>query len=979
MTNTGAIVATGAHGVGVCVGAPGGNVGNAAGGLIQGYDIGIAFSGSFGTVANLRHGAQHLDRLLRGNYVDVGGLITNGAPNNTTALITGPTRAIQFNNASPAAQSVGTVVNFGTIASMPTGTAGAGIELDFGGLVVNGPSGATGALITSSRTAVFFKTFSGTLNNFGQITDTGAAAAVYVGAGGTITNGTPGTSNGIIAGAATGVSIRNASANLTNSGTIASTGTSFPSAAIYMNAGGQITNGPGGLIAANQNALLAFTVGANLANDGTVVSTGSQASAVYLGHGGTVANGATLNNALVTGNAGAVFIKNGFGLVNNLGTLVDASTAAGAGVYLSTGGAVVNGSGSNQTALIASGLTGIAARHQFATVNNFGTVASTGQRNVSTGVYLNAGGIIANQAGATIASYMPAVDVISFGGTPSSSVSISNNGSIESSGSSAAAYVSNTFANITNNATILNTGTGNAMGLNTVGTVVNNGTVVAAGGIGVRLGGTGGSKAIVTFDNNLVITGKTGVLVNLLDTGYNTLVNNGTITGTGGTAFAFGGGDDTLVVDPGSVLNGAVANFHPGSRIDFANQVGTSVSFANGVMTLLNGNNVVYSLTLSGSFDPAQFAVGADGNGGTNVTLNAPPQQFAPATLALASFGAAPNGGGWSSQDLYPRVLGDANGDGLADIVGFGAAGAYVSLATGNGNFASPILGVANFGSSPAGGGWTSQDAYPRELADVNGDKMGDIVGFGAAGVFTSLAAGGGSFAAPTLALAAFGQAGGWSSQDIYPREMADVNGDGMADIVAFGATGVYVSLNLGNGTFAQPALALQGFDTAQGWSSQDAFPRELADVTGDGLPDIVGFGSDGVYVAKNLGGGQFAQPTLALGVFGAAGGWNSQDIDPRELADINGDGMADIVGFGSDGVWTALAAGNGTFAQPTFGFNEFGSSANGGGWISQGLYPRELADVTGDKKADVVGFGDAGAYVSPSLIPGPGPLALPS
>jgi hypothetical protein len=36
--------------------------------------------------------------------------------------------------------------------------------------------------------------------------------------------------------------------------------------------------------------------------------------------------------------------------------------------------------------------------------------------------------------------------------------------------------------------------------------------------------------------------------------------------------------------------------------------------------------------------------------------------------------------GGWQSQDKYPRTVADVNGDGMADIVGFGNAGAYVAL-----------------------------------------------------------------------------------------------------------------------------------------------------------------------------------------------------------------------------------------------------------------------------------------------------------
>ena len=71
---------------------------------------------------------------------------------------------------------------------------------------------------------------------------------------------------------------------------------------------------------------------------------------------------------------------------------------------------------------------------------------------------------------------------------------------------------------------------------------------------------------------------------------------------------------------------------------------------------------------------------------------------------------------------------------------------------------------------------------------------MADIVGFGADGVHVSLATGDGHFAPSTVELAFFGTNAGWSSNDTYPRELADVNGDGMADIVGFGNVGVYVS-----------------------------------------------------------------------------------------------------------------------------------------------------------------------------------------
>jgi hypothetical protein len=337
---------------------------------------------------------------------------------------------------------------------------------------------------------------------------------------------------------------------------------------------------------------------------------------------------------------------------------------------------------------------------------------------------------------------------------------------------------------------------------------------------------------------------------------------------------------------------------------------------------------------------------------------------FASPTFQLSAFGTS--AGGWSSNDTYPRALADVSGDGMADIVGFSSAGVYESLATGGGGFAMPTFELAAFGTMA--GGWSSNNTYPRALADVNGDTRADIIAFSSAGVYESLATAGEHFAAPTFELAAFGtDAGGWSSNDTYPRELADVNLDGRADIIGFGAAGVYESLATAGGHFAAPTFELAAFGTmAGGWSSDNIYPREVADVNGDGRADIVGFGADGVYVSLNTGGGHFAAPTFELAAFGTnAGGWSSQDLYPRTLADVNADGLADIVGFGADGVSVSLATTGGHFSAPTFQLPAFGSSA--GGWNSDNTFPRQLADITGDGKADIVGFATNSVWTSTS------------
>jgi VCBS repeat-containing protein len=394
---------------------------------------------------------------------------------------------------------------------------------------------------------------------------------------------------------------------------------------------------------------------------------------------------------------------------------------------------------------------------------------------------------------------------------------------------------------------------------------------------------------------------------------------------------------------------------------------GTLQAFTNGSFTYTpnSGYSGADSFTYFASDGTLNSATAAT----VSITVDHAPL-FSAFTSPLAAF--AIGAGGWTDQTQYPREVADVNGDGMADIVGFGANGAIVSLATGNGHFAALTSGIGNFGFLAAGGGWVSQDQYPRQLADVNGDGMADIVGFGADGVIVSLATGNGHFASPVAGISNFGflaAGGGWVSQDQYPRQLADVNGDGMADIVGFGADGVIVSLATGNGHFASPVAGISNFGflaAGGGWTSENQYPRLLADVNGDGMADIVGFGADGAIVSLATGNGHFASPVAGIQNFGFlanGGGWASENQYPRQLADVNGDHMADIIGFGANGAIVSLATGNGHFASPVAGISNFGFLAAAGGWTSQDLYPRALGDVNGDGAADIIGFGHDGVF----------------
>ena len=271
----------------------------------------------------------------------------------------------------------------------------------------------------------------------------------------------------------------------------------------------------------------------------------------------------------------------------------------------------------------------------------------------------------------------------------------------------------------------------------------------------------------------------------------------------------------------------------------------------------------------------------------------------------------------------------------------------------------SPQLLVRNYGYTA--GSWRV-DRHPRILADVTGDKRLDVVGFGDAGVYVSLGHSDGRFETPRLAVDNFGYgAGGWRV-DQHPRFLADVTGDGRADIIGFGNDGVWVALSNGDGTFQPMNLAINNFGYNAGGWRVDQPPRLLADVTGDGRADVIGLGNDGAWIALSNGNGTFQPMNLAINNFGYnAGGWRV-DKHPRFVTDTTGDGSADVVGFGDAGVWVSRSLGGGQFDPPGRVIANFAYDA--GGWRVD-KHPRFVDTVTGDKKADILGFGDAGVWVN--------------
>ncbi len=331
-------------------------------------------------------------------------------------------------------------------------------------------------------------------------------------------------------------------------------------------------------------------------------------------------------------------------------------------------------------------------------------------------------------------------------------------------------------------------------------------------------------------------------------------------------------------------------------------------------------------------------------------------KMFESKKLLLSKFGK--DVGGWATQNQYPRVLGDVNGDGKADIVGFASDKVVVAFSTGDG-FEDLKVAIDSVEYTSATN-WV-QNLHPRFLADINGDGKADIVGFAVGRVVASFSTGDGFSNIVTTLVSDYSGNTGWSSFDKYPRTLADVNGDGKADIVGFGNVAVFVSFSTGHEVEPPKQVISKDYTVTDNWTGFNTNPRLLADINGDGKADIVGFGRDGLCFSFSTGDGFGSIHPNVAADFTRNAGWDSFDKYPRALGDVNGDGKADIVGFASDGVYVAFSTGS-SFKSPQLVMKDFGT---GTGWESQDLHPRFLADVNGDGKVDIVGFAASGVWVA--------------
>ena len=251
---------------------------------------------------------------------------------------------------------------------------------------------------------------------------------------------------------------------------------------------------------------------------------------------------------------------------------------------------------------------------------------------------------------------------------------------------------------------------------------------------------------------------------------------------------------------------------------------------------------------------------------------------------------------------------------------------------------------------------FTAVDGIRTRFVDLDGDGLPGVLSSHPGGWWYQRPAGNGQFDPPRVL----------SSQPVMARaggpQLADADGSGRLAEVVEAAGGVA-------GTTLRSGSGWERFRPWTNRSNQDLATLRRSDLTGDSLPDLVQLGPDQLTWTESSGRDGYGRSHRRAGVGAPAADSGHQWF----LADLTGDGLADLVQITDGSVRYRPNLGRGRYGEQIVmgGAPEFGA-----GFDAARL---RLADLTGTGTSDLVYLGAVGVNVwhNESGVRWSGPVSL--
>jgi Domain of unknown function (DUF1906)/FG-GAP-like repeat len=290
--------------------------------------------------------------------------------------------------------------------------------------------------------------------------------------------------------------------------------------------------------------------------------------------------------------------------------------------------------------------------------------------------------------------------------------------------------------------------------------------------------------------------------------------------------------------------------------------------------------------------------------------------------------GLGPGNGGSAIWGGATALVGDVNGDGMDDLLEFNVLWQSIPVCFSTGHaWSCENLKADYVGGIGAGNAGTG--IYPGAtplVADVNGDGRADVIEYNSA--WSSLPvcfATDEGWSCENLDASYLGGLGaGNAGSGVYGSKfgsgttalVADVNGDGRADVIQYnpGWGSIPVCFSTGRGWSCENLEA--GYVAGRGAGNSgsgiyaSATTVRIADVNGDGRADVVQYSPsyDSIPVCFSTGRGWSCENLDATYVGGMGAGNSGSGVFPASdllVADVNGDGNADLIQFRGD--WQSI------------------------------------------------------------------------